>query len=126
MDNGNYLSLVKRNEQSIEEQSHDNDMVVSELNQEHYNGDPCPNGLDRIPHPILNQDALVQCVDTNLVSNLEIILGMKLKAFPSHQIPRSIIPSLGENFQSTLPSQLFESSCMGLSSAQVVTFKIFN
>ena len=44
----------------------------------------------------------------------------------SHQILRSIIPSLGENCQSTLPSQLFKSSRMGLSFNQVVTFEILN
>ena len=63
---------------------------------------------------------------TDLVSNFEIIPRIRLKAFSSHQIPRSIIPSLGENFQSTLSSQLFKSSCMGFSFNQVVTFEIFN
>ena len=97
-------------------------MVVSELDQEHYNGDPCPNDINRIIHPILDQDML----GTNLVSNLEIIPRIRLKAFPSHQILRSIIPSLGKNCQSTLSSQLFEFSCMGLSFNQVDTFQIFN
>ena len=69
---------------------------------------------------------LVQCVDTDLVLNFEFTLGINLNAFSSHQILRSIIPSLGENFQSTLPSQLFKSSCMGLSFNQVVTFEILN
>ena len=69
----------------------------------------------------------VQCVDTDLASNLAIIPGIQLKTFYSHQIPRSIIPShLGENFQSTLLSQLSESSCMGFCSDQVATFKIFS
>ena len=49
-----------------------------------------------------------------------------MKAFPSDQIPRSIVPSLRENFQATLPCQLFESSCMGLCSNQAVTFEIFS
>ena len=44
-------------------------MVVSELDKEHYNGDPFPNDINRILHPILNQSML----GTNLVSNLEII-----------------------------------------------------
>ena len=64
-------------------------------------------------------------MDTDLASNLAIIPGIQLKTFYSHQIPGSIIPShLGENFQSTLSSQLFESSCMGLCSNQAVTFEI--
>ena len=93
-----------------EEQSHD-DTVVSELDQEHCNEGPCPNSIDIRLHPILNSNTL----GTDLVSNLEIIPRIKLKAFPSHQSLRSITSSyLGENFQSTLPSQLFESSCMGL------------
>ena len=96
--------MSDNNEELKEEQSHDDDTVVSGLDQEHYNGDPCPNRIDRILHPILNQDLL----GTDIVSNLEIIPRIKLKTFPSHQIPRSIIPShLGENFQSTLSSQLF-------------------
>ena len=67
----------------------------------------------------------VKCVDIDLASNLAIIPGIQLKTFYSHQIPRSIIPShLGENFQSTLPSQLFESSCMGLFSDQSWIFEI--
>ena len=46
------------------------------------------------------------------------------KLFFSNQIPRSIIPSyLGENFESTVLSQHFESSCMGLCSNQAVTFE---
>ena len=69
---------------------------------------------------------LVQCVDTDLVSNIEITPGINLNALSSHQILRSIIPSLEENFQSTLPSHLFKSSCMGLSFNQVLTFKILN
>ena len=69
---------------------------------------------------------LVQCVDTDLVSNLEITPGINLKALFSHQILRSIIPSLGENFQSAFPSKLFKSSCMGLSFNQVITFEILN
>ena len=97
-----------------EEQSHD-DTIVSELDQEHCNEDLCPSSINRILHPILNQNMLVQCVDTDLVSNLEITPGINLKALSSHQILRSIIPRLGENFQSTLPSQLFKSYCMGLS-----------
>ena len=36
---------------SEEDQSRDNyDMVVSELDQEHYNGDPCSNDIDKILH----------------------------------------------------------------------------
>ena len=101
-------------------------MIVSELDQEHCNEDPCPDSIDRILHPILNQNMLVQCVDTDLVSNLEITPGINLKALSSHQILRSIIPSLRENFQSTLLSQLFKSSCMGLSVSQVVTFEVLN
>ena len=58
---------------------------------------PCPS---KIRNP-LNHDALVQCVDTDLVSNLEITPGINLKTLSYHQIPRSIISSLGENFQST-------------------------
>ena len=69
---------------------------------------------------------LVQCVDIDLVSNLEITPGINLKALSYHQIPRSIISSLGENFQSTLPSQFFESFGMGLSFNKVVTFEISN
>ena len=66
-------------------------------------------------------------MDIDLVSNLTIIPRIKLKTFSSHQIIRSIILShLGENFQSTLPSQLLQSSCMGLLSNQDVTFKIFS
>ena len=85
---------------------------------------PCFN---KIPHPLLNQDVSVQCVDTDLASNLAIIPGIQLKAFFSHQIPRSIIPShLGENFQSILLSQLFESSYMGLCSDQAFIFEIFS
>ena len=103
-----------------EDQSHDNyDMIVSELDQKH----PC----SKIPYPLFNQDMLVQCEDTDLVSNLAIIPGIKLKTFFSHQFSRSIIPShMGENFQSTISSQSFESFCMGLCSNQVVTFKIFS
>ena len=41
-----------------EKQSHD-DTIVSELDQEHCNEDPCPNSIDRILHPILNQNMLV-------------------------------------------------------------------
>ena len=108
-----------------EEQSHD-DTIVSKLDQEHCNEEPCPDNIDRILHPILNQNMLIQCVDTDLVLNLEITPGINLKALSSHQILRSIIPNLGENFQSTLPSQLFKSSCMGLSLSQVVTFEILN
>ena len=85
-------------------------MVVNELDQEHYNGDHLPNDINIILHPIPDPDML----GIDLVSNLEIIPRIRLKAFSSHQIPRSIIPSLGENFQSTLPSQLFKSSCMGV------------
>ena len=109
---------------SKEDQSHDNyDMIVSELDKKN----PCPNDINKIPYPILDQDMSVQCVDTDLALNLAIILGTQLKAFFSHQIPRSIIPShLGENFQSTLPSQLFESSCVGLCSIQDATFEIFS
>ena len=70
---------------------------------------------------------LVQCEGADLVSNLAIIPGIKLKTFFSHQIPRSIIPShMGENFQFTLPSQLFESSCMGLCSKQSFIFEMFS
>ena len=95
--------MSDNNEEFKEEQSHDDDMA----NQEYHNGDPCPNDIDRILHPILNKDMLC----TDLVSNLEIIPRIKLKSFPSHQILRSIISShLGENFQSTLSSQLFEFS----------------
>ena len=66
----------------------------------------------------------VKCVDIDLVSDLAIIPRIQLKTCYSHQIPRSIIPShLGENFQSTLPSQPFESSRLGLCSNQVVTFE---
>ena len=108
-----------------EEQSHEG-TIVSKLDQEHCNEDPCPDSVNRTLQPILNQNMLVQCVDADLVLNLEITLGINLKALSYHLIPRSIIPSLGENFQSTLPSQLFESSCMGLSFNQVVTFEIFN
>ena len=61
-----------------------------------------------------------------LVSNLEITPGINLKTLSSHQIPRSIIPNLGETFQSTLPSQLFESFCMGLCSNQAVIFENFS
>ena len=68
-------------------------MVVSELDQEHYNGDPFPSDINRILHPIPYQDML----GIDLVSNLEIIPRNRLKALPSHQILRSIIPSLGEN-----------------------------
>ena len=65
--------------------------------------------------------------DTDLASNLAIIPGIQLKTFLSPQILRSIVPShMGENFQSTLPSQIFESSCMGLCSKQSFIFKIFN
>ena len=92
-------------EELREEQSHD-DTVVSELDQEHCNEGPCPNDIDRILHPILNQDMLVQCVVTDLVLNLEIIPRINLKAFSSHQVLRSIVLGLGENFQSTLSSQL--------------------
>ena len=97
-----------------EDQSRDNyDMIVSESDQ----NNPCPNGIDKIPY----QGLLVQCVDTNLVSNLAIIPRIKLKTFSSHQLPRLIIPShMEENFQSTLLSQLFESSCMGFWSNQGV------
>ena len=86
---------------SKEDQSHGNyDMIVSEH--------PCSNGIDKIPYPILNQDVSVQCVDTDLASNLAIIPGIELKAFFSHQILISIIPShLGENIQSTRLSQKF-------------------
>ena len=49
-----------------EEQSHV-DTIVSELDQEHCNEDPCPDSIDRILHPILNQNMLVQCVGTDLV-----------------------------------------------------------
>ena len=89
---------------------------------------PLPNGIDEILYPILNQDVSVQCVDTDLTSNhLAITHGIQLKTFFSHQIPRSIIPShMGENFQSTLPSQLFKSSCMGLCSNHAITFEIFS
>ena len=112
---------------SEQDQSRDSyDMVVSELDQEHCNEDPYPDNIDRILHPILNQNMLVQCVDIDVVLNLEITPRINLKALSSHPILRSIIPSLGENFQSTLPSQLFKSSCMGLSFSQVVTFKILN
>ena len=114
--------MSDNNKEFKEEQSHDDDMVVSELDQEHYNGDPCPNEIDRILHPILNQDML----GNDIVSNLEIIYRFKLKYFPSHQIMRSIIPSMGENFQSTLLSQLFKSSCLGLGSNQAVIFEIFS
>ena len=69
---------------------------------------------------------LVQCVDTDLVLNLEITPGINLKALSSRQILRSILPSMGENFQSTHSSQLFEFSCMGLAFNQVDTFQIFN
>ena len=105
---------------SFEDKSHDNyDMIVSEH--------PCPNGIDKIPYPILNQDVLVQCMDTDLVSNLAIIPRIQVKTLLSHQIMRLIIPShLGENFQSSLPSQLFESSCMGFCSEQYFIFEIFS
>ena len=105
---------------SEEDQSHGNyDMIVSEH--------PCSNGIDKIPYPILNQDVSVQCVDTELASSLAIIPGIQLKDFFSHQIPRSIMPShLGENFQSTLSSQIFESSCMGFCSNQAFIFEIFS
>ena len=93
----------------LKEQSCD-DTIISELDQEHCNEEPCLDNIDRILHPILNQNMLVQCVDTDLVSNLEITPGINLKALSSHQVLRSIIPSLGENFQSTLLSQLFEFS----------------
>ena len=79
-----------------------------------------------IPYPIFNQDVLVQCEDSDLVLNLVIIPWIKLKSFPSHQIPRSIIPSLGIFFEFTLSSQLFESSCMDLCSNQAITFEIFS
>ena len=50
-----------------------------------------------------------------------------MKKKSSHQFPRSIILShLGENFQSTLPSQLFESSCVGLSFNREIIFEIFS
>ena len=65
-------------------------------------------------------------MDTDLVLNLETTPGINLKAFSSHQIPRSIVPNLGETFQSTLSSQLFESSCMGLCSNQAVIFENFS
>ena len=76
-----------------EEQSHD-DTIISELDQEHCNEEPCLDSIDRILHPILNQNMLVQCVDTDLISNLEITPGINLNALSSHQILRSIIPSL--------------------------------
>ena len=79
--------MSDNNEEFKEEQSHDDDTA----NQEHYNGDPCPNDINRVLHPILNKDMLC----TDLVSNLEIIPRIKLKVFPSHQILRSSIPSLG-------------------------------
>ena len=83
----------------------------------------CPS---KIPHPLLNQEVSVQCVDTDLASNLAIIPGIQLKIVFSDQFPRSIILShKGENFQSALPSQLFESSCMGLCFDQSF-FEIFN
>ena len=77
--------------------------------------------FDKIPYPILNQDVLVQFMDTDLVSNLAIIPRIQVKTFLSHQIPSL----LGENFQSTLSSQLFESSCMGLCPKQTFIFEIF-
>ena len=85
---------------SFEDKSHDNyDTIVSELGRNH----PCLNGIDKIHHPILNQDVLVKCVDIDLVSDLAIIHRIQLKTFYSHQIPRSIIPShMGKKFQSTL------------------------
>ena len=94
-------------------------MIVSGPNKNH----PC----SKIIYPIFNQDVSVQCVDIDLASNLAFIPVIQLKFFYSHQISRSIIPShLGENFQSTLLSQLFESSCMGLCSNQAVTFETFS
>ena len=55
---------------SEEEQSHDNyDTIVNEPSKKH----PCPNGIDKIHHPILNQDVLVKCVNIDLVSDLAII-----------------------------------------------------
>ena len=91
---------VDNNLISFEDKSHDNyDMIACEH--------PCPNGIDKIPYLILNQDVSVQCMDTDLASNI----GIQFKTFYSHKILRLIIPSyLGENFQSTLPSQLLESS----------------
>ena len=84
----------------------------------------CPN---KIPYPILNHDVLVQCMDTDLASNIAIIPKIQLKTFYSHQKPRLIIPSqLGENFQCTLPSQLSNPSCIGLCSDQAITFEIFS
>ena len=76
--------MSDNNEDLKEEQSHD-DTVVSELDQEHCNKGSCPNSIDKMLHPILNQDML----GTDLVSDLEIIPRIKLKAFPSHQILRS-------------------------------------
>ena len=53
-----------------EDQSRDNyDMVVSERDQEHYNGDPFPNDINRILHPTPDQDML----GIDLVLNFEII-----------------------------------------------------
>ena len=46
--------MSESNEEFKEEQSHEDDTVISKLDQEHYNGDPCPNGIDRILHPIVN------------------------------------------------------------------------
>ena len=139
----------------IEKQSQgDRFLVVSQHNQEcslfnlsssliSYE-EPSKDDFDSIPHSILDQDKLILYFNNPyfhrehfpFAPNLQIISRIKraidFEYFPSYQTPKSISPSyMGENicfqyFQSTLPSHLFKSSCMGSCSNQVLTFEIFS
>ena len=91
---------VENNMTSFEDKSHDNyDLIVSEH--------PCPNGIDKIPYPILNQDVLVQCMDTDLASNLAIIPGIQSKTFYSSKSESNYSKSSGRKFSIQPPVSAF-------------------
>ena len=107
-----------------EEQSHD-DTIVSELDQEHCNEDPCLDSIDRILHPILNYNMLVQCVDTDLVSNLEITPRINLKLFPLIKLRDQLFQVWDKVFNPpSLPN--FLSLLLWVCSNQMVTSKNFS